>query len=181
MSNTSEMAEVIKQYNEEDIIKPFKGDPQLGNLSTPINDSPLVRAFIENLPAYRKGLTPFMRGLEIGMAHGYLLVGPEVVVGPLRESAHGTNLSGLITSIYIALSACLGISIFAITTFQGNPRGAYNSYSKDLLRPLKTREEWSQLNGGIFVGAMGGAIFAYFLLENFDSLDAILRGAVNAS
>ncbi len=54
MSNTSDLAEIIKQYNEEDIIKPFKGDPQLGNLSTPINDSPLVRAFIENLPAYRK-------------------------------------------------------------------------------------------------------------------------------
>ncbi|AFY30770.1 photosystem I reaction center subunit XI [Calothrix sp. PCC 7507] len=181
MSNPVDMAQSINQYEEEDIIKPFKGDPCLGNLSTPINDSPLVRAFISNLPAYRKGLTPFMRGLEIGMAHGYLLVGPEVVVGPLRESVHGTNLSGLITSIYIAVSACLGISIFAITTFQGNPRGAYNSYSKDLLRPLKTREEWSQLNGGIFIGAMGGAIFAYFLLENFDSLDAILRGAVNAS
>ncbi|MHC5852538.1 photosystem I reaction center subunit XI, partial [Nostoc sp.] len=54
MSNTSDLAEIIKQYNEEDIIKPFKGDPQLGNLSTPINDSPLVRAFIENLPAYCK-------------------------------------------------------------------------------------------------------------------------------
>ncbi|MEH1912306.1 photosystem I reaction center subunit XI [Nostoc sp.] len=181
MSNPAEMTETIKEYNQEDIIKPFRGDPCLGNLSTPINDSPIVRAFISNLPAYRKGLTPFMRGLEIGMAHGYLLVGPEVVVGPLRESVHGTNLSGLITSIYIALSACLGISIFAITTFQGNPKGAYSSYSKDFLRPLRTREEWSQLNGGIFVGAMGGAIFAYFLLENFDSLDAILRGAVNAS
>ncbi|NJL62422.1 MAG: photosystem I reaction center protein subunit XI [Methylacidiphilales bacterium] len=166
---------------ESDIIKPYKGDPWLGNLSTPINDSPLAKAFINNLPAYRKGLTPFMRGLEIGMAHGYLLVGPEVVVGPLRESSHGANLSGLITAIYIAVSACLGISIFAITTFQGNPRGAYNSYSHDQLRPLRSREEWSQLNGGIFLGAMGGAIFAYFLLENFDALDAILRGAVNVN
>lgn len=35
----------------------------IGNLSTPINDSPLVRAFINNLPAYRQRLTPFMRGL----------------------------------------------------------------------------------------------------------------------
>ncbi len=164
---------------DTDLIKPYKGDPWLGNLSTPINDSPLARAFINNLPAYRQGLTPFMRGLEIGMAHGYFLVGPEVVVGPLRETAHGANLSGLITAIYIAVSACLGISIFAITTFQLNPRGAYNDYSHDPLRPLKNKEEWNQLNGGIFVGAMGGAVFAYWLLENFDILDDILRGAVN--
>jgi photosystem I subunit 11 len=164
---------------DTDPIKPYKGDPFRANLSTPINDSPLAKAFINNLPAYREGVTPFLRGLEIGMAHGYFLVGPEVVVGPLRETAHGANLSGLITAIYIAVSACLGISIFAITTFQGNPRGAYNSYSKDALRPLRTKEEFTQLNGGIFLGAMGGAVFAYFLLENFDALDAILRGAVN--
>jgi photosystem I subunit XI len=165
--------------SNNDIIKPFRGDPFVANLSTPITDSPLARAFINNLPAYRPGLTPFMRGLEIGMAHGYFLVGPEVVVGPLRETAHGANLSGLITAIFIAALACLGISIFALTTFQGNPRGAYSSYSRDFLRPLRKREEWNQLNAGIFLGAMGGAIFAYLLLENFTDLDAILRGAVN--
>ncbi|MEM1395658.1 MAG: photosystem I reaction center subunit XI [Cyanobacteria bacterium P01_H01_bin.150] len=164
---------------DTEIIKPYQGNPFVANLSTPINDSPLAKAFINNLPAYRKGLTPFMRGLEIGMAHGYFLVGPEVVVGPLRETAHGANLSGLITAIFITVSACLGISIFALTTFQGNPRGAYNSYCKDPLRPLRTREEWNQLNGGIFIGSMGGAVFAYVLLENFDALDAMLRGAVN--
>ena len=164
---------------DTEVIKPYQGNPFVANLSTPINDSPLAKAFINNLPAYRKGLTPFMRGLEIGMAHGYFLVGPEVVVGPLRETAHGANLSGLITAIFITVSACLGISIFALSTFQGNPRGAYNSYCKDPLRPLRTREEWNQLNGGIFIGSMGGAVFAYVLLENFDALDAMLRGAVN--
>ncbi|MEO1372769.1 MAG: photosystem I reaction center subunit XI [Cyanobacteria bacterium J06635_10] len=164
---------------DTETIKPYQGNPFVANLSTPINDSPLAKAFINNLPAYRKGLTPFMRGLEIGMAHGYFLVGPEVVVGPLRETPHGANLSGLITAVFIAASACLGISIFALTTFQGNPRGAYNSYCKDPLRPLRTREEWNQLNGGVFLGSMGGAVFAYLLLENFDALDAILRGAVN--
>lgn len=181
MSSSSSVSNLMDAYQDSDLIQPYKGDPTLGNLSTPINDSRLAKAFINNLPAYRKGLTPFMRGLEIGMAHGYFLVGPEVVVGPLREGAHGANLSGLITAIYIVVSACLGISIFAITTFQGNPRGAYNSYSTDSLRPLRNRDEWSQLNGGIFIGGMGGAIFAYLLLENFDALDAILRGAVNVS
>ena len=122
-----------------------------------------------------------MRGLEIGMAHGYFLVGPEIVVGPLRETSHGANLGGLITTIYITVSACLGISIFALATFQGDPRGAYSQYSQDRLRPLRSKEDWYELSGGIFLGSMGGAIFAYGLLENFDSLDAILRGAVNVS
>jgi photosystem I subunit XI len=180
---TQNMTNVTETPANLDPIKPFNGDPTVGNLSTPINDSPIVRAFINNLPAYRPGLTPFMRGLEIGMAHGYFLVGPEVVIGPLRETSHGANLSGLITAIYIAVLACLGISLFALTTFQENrnPRGSYSKYCKDPLRPLKTKEEWFQLNGGVFLGAMGGAVFAYLLLENFADLDAILRGAVNVN
>ena len=168
-------------YSEEDLVQPYQGNPCLGNLATPINNSGLVKAYINNLPAYRPGLTPFLRGLEIGMAHGYFLVGPEVVVGPLRETAHGANLSGLITAVYITVSACLGISIFALATFQGDPRGPYNSQSQDRLRPLRRKEDWFQLCGGILLGSMGGAIFAYVLLENFDDLDAILRGAVNVS
>jgi photosystem I subunit XI len=178
---TNSVVNPAQAYANPGMIKPYQDDPWRGNLSTPINDSPLVKAYIQNLPAYRAGLTPFMRGLEIGMAHGYFLVGPEVVVGPLRETTHGANLSGLITAVYIAVSACLGISIFALSTFQGDPRGAYNSHSKDELRPLRKKEDWFQLSGGIFLGSMGGAVFAYFLLENFDDLDAILRGAVNIS
>ncbi|KAM3102211.1 photosystem I reaction center subunit XI [Phormidesmis sp. 146-12] len=176
---TSTQETTLSSPYENDPIKPYKGDPWLANLSTPINDSPIVNAFIRNLPAYRPGLTPFMRGLEIGMAHGYFLVGPEVVVGPLRETAHGANLSGLITAIYITVSACLGISIFASATFQGDPKGTYNSHSQDDLRPLRKKEDWFQIGGGILLGATGGALFAYALLENFDDLDAILRGKVN--
>lgn len=173
--------DIVPDYADEELIKPYKGDPCLGNLSTPINDSDLVKAYIRNLPAYREGLSPLMRGLEIGMAHGYFLIGPEIVFGPLRETSHGANLSGVITAIYITASAVLGISIFALATFQGDPRGAYNSNSKDDLRPLRKKDDWYQLAGGIFIGAMGGAVFAYALLENFDDLDAILRGAVNVS
>ncbi|MBE9078947.1 photosystem I reaction center subunit XI [Romeria aff. gracilis LEGE 07310] len=168
-------------YGKDDPIQPYKGNPQLGNLATPLNSSNWVKVYINNLPAYRPGLSPFLRGLEIGMAHGYFLVGPEIVVGPLRETAHGANLSGLITAIFITVSACLGISIFALSTFQGNPKGAYNSHSQDRLRPLRKKEDWFQLCGGILLGSMGGAIFAYVLLENFDELDAMLRGAVNVS
>ena len=180
MTDTSQPA-WADAYSQEDFIQPYQGNPWLGNLATPINSSGWVKAYINNLPAYRPGLTPFLRGLEIGMAHGYFLVGPEVVVGPLRGTAHGANLSGLITAVYITVSACLGISIFALATFQGAPRGAYNLHSQDRLRPLRQKEDWFQLCGGILLGSMGGAIFAYVLLENFSDIDASLRGAVNVS
>lgn len=178
---SSETKSLAQAYAGEDMVQPYNNDPWKGNLSTPFNDSPIVRAYIRNLPAYRPGLTPFMRGLEIGMAHGYFLVGPQVVVGPLRETAHGANLSGLICAIYIAVSAVLGISIFALAMFQNNPRGSYNTNSQDELRPLRSKEDWFQLGGGVFLGSMGGAVFAYLLLENFDDLDSILRGGVNVS
>ena len=58
-----------------DVIQP-SGDPQVGNLSTPLNGSAFSKAFINALPAYRQGLSPNRRGLEIGMSHGYLLYGP---------------------------------------------------------------------------------------------------------
>ncbi|MEL6745636.1 MAG: photosystem I reaction center subunit XI, partial [Pseudomonadota bacterium] len=40
----------------------------------PLNSSGLSQAFISNLPAYRQGLSAQRRGLEVGMAHGYLLL-----------------------------------------------------------------------------------------------------------
>jgi len=52
-------------------IKPYNDDPFVGHLATPITSSSVTRALLKNLPAYRLGLTPLLRGLEIGLAHGY--------------------------------------------------------------------------------------------------------------
>jgi hypothetical protein len=67
-------------------IKPYNDDPFVGHLATPITSSAVTRAILQNLPAYRFGLTPLLRGLEIGLAHGYFLIGPFVKLGPLRDS-----------------------------------------------------------------------------------------------
>jgi hypothetical protein len=67
-------------------IKPYNDDPFVGHLATPITSSAVTRAILQNLPAYRFGLTPLLRGLEIGLAHGYFLMGPFVKLGPLRDS-----------------------------------------------------------------------------------------------
>ncbi|GAB4289821.1 MAG: photosystem I reaction center protein subunit XI [Oscillatoriaceae cyanobacterium] len=154
----------------QQVVKPYGGDPFIGHLSTPISDSAFTRAFINNLPAYRKGLSPLLRGLEVGMAHGYFLIGPWVNFGPLRDSEFAA-LGGLISGLALILVATMCLSAYGLVSFQGAaPAGA---------DPLKTSEGWSQFAAGFFVGAMGAAFVAYFLLANFEVVDAIFRGLVN--
>ena len=102
---------------DAELIKPFNGDPFTGHLATPISASDFTKAFIGNLPIYRKGLSPLVRGLEIGLAHGYFLVGPEIVFGPLRDYEEAANLGGLIYSPRLSSArhtryVCLRFSLF---------------------------------------------------------------------
>ncbi|BAS55448.1 MULTISPECIES: photosystem I reaction center protein subunit XI [Leptolyngbya] len=154
----------------DELIKPYNGDPFTGHLSTPISDSGFTRAFIGNLPAYRKGLSPLLRGLEIGMAHGYFLVGPWTLLGPLRDSDHAA-VGGLISAIALILIATACLSTYGLATFQGDNDSATDS--------LQTSEGWSQFAGGFFVGATGGAAVAFLLLSNFPIIDKIFTGAFN--
>lgn len=156
-----------------EVVKPYQGDPFVGHLSTPISDSAFTRAFIGNLPAYRKGLSPFIRGLEIGMAHGYFLVGPWVGLGPLRDYEAARYLGGLVGAVVLVLLGTAGMAAWGLVSLKSsieNPPGVDR---------LKTSEGWSEFAGGFFVGGMGGAFVAYFLLENFETVDAIFRGLVN--
>jgi photosystem I subunit 11 len=135
------------------------GDPQVGNLATPINSSPVAKAFLNSLPAYRKGLSPLGRGLEIGMAHGYFVYGPFAVFGPFRDgdlSSLGALLSaiGLISILMIALSLYVfaGVSKPEATLTTPEPPESWG-----------TDEGWSEFSSGFFLGGCSGAIFAYFL------------------
>lgn len=153
-----------------DVVKPFNDDPFDGHLSTPISDSVFTRNFIGNLPIYRSGLSPILRGLEIGMAHGYFLLGPWIKFGPLRDEPNLANFGGLVSALAIVLLGTAGMAAYGIVTFSGKKAEGNR---------LETSEGWSELTSGFFVGGMGGALFAYFLLENFSSIDAIFRGLVN--
>ena len=154
-----------------DMVKPYNDDPCVGHLATPISASGFTKTFIGNLPAYRQGLSPILRGLEIGMAHGYFLVGPWVKLGPLRDFSEAANLGGLIAGIGTVLIATACLASYGIVSFQGK--------AAEDAEPLQTSEGWSQFAAGFFVGGMGGAFTAYFLLENFGIVDAMLRGVVN--
>lgn len=142
-------------------IKPYNDDPFVGHLATPITSSAITRSILQNLPAYRFGLTPLLRGLEIGLAHGYFLIGPFVKLGPLRNSEIGL-LAGFLSTIGLIIILTLGLTIYGIATFEDNNIVSENSSDND----LQTRIAWDQFKGGFFVGACGSAGFAFICLSS---------------
>ena len=143
----------------QDYIQPYNNDPFVGNLSTPVSTSSFTKGLLSNLPAYRRGLSPLLRGLEIGMAHGYFLVGPFDKLGPLRNTDVAL-LSGFLSAVglIIILTTCL--SMYGSVSFSDDE-------SKDT---LQTSDGWGQFTAGFLVGSVGGAGFAYLLLANIPSL-----------
>ena len=138
-------------------IKPYNDDPFVGHLATPITSSAVTRAILQNLPAYRFGLTPLLRGLEIGLAHGYFLIGPFVNLGPLRNSEIGL-LAGFLSTIGLILILTLGLTIYGVATFEDT--------GSESATDLQTKNAWNQFKGGFFVGACGSAGFAFICLSS---------------
>jgi photosystem I subunit 11 len=141
-------------------IKPYNDDPFVGHLATPITSSAVTRGILQNLPAYRFGLTPLLRGLEIGLAHGYFLMGPFVKLGPLRNSDIGL-LSGFMSTIGLVIILTLGLTIYGIATFGQTTNEELKSETS-----LQTRKAWDQFKGGFFVGACGSAGFVFICLSS---------------
>ena len=141
-------------------IKPYNDDPFVGHLATPITSSAVTRLLLQNLPAYRFGLTPLLRGLEIGLAHGYFLIGPFAKLGPLRNSDIGL-LAGFLSTIGLIVILTLGLTIYGIATFE-------QDQVTELTNPnnLQTRKGWDQFKSGFFVGACGSAAFAFICLSS---------------
>jgi len=141
-------------------IKPYNDDPFVGHLATPITSSAITRAILKNLPAYRFGLTPLLRGLEIGLAHGYFLIGPFVKLGPLRNSDIAL-IAGFLSTIGLILILTLGLTIYGIAAF-----GQEKTIDSVPSLELQTKKAWDQFKGGFFVGACGSAGFAFICLSS---------------
>ena len=141
-------------------VKPA-GDPQVGNLATPLNSSDFSTSLIRNLPAYRSGLSPFRRGLEVGMAHGYLLYGPFLVLGPLRNT-DSADIAALLASVGLVAILTLCLSLYA-SAMGGKPVSTVTT--PNIPQDFATNEGWSEFASGFFIGGTGGAFFAYFLLS----------------
>lgn len=155
----------------QEVVFPAGRDPQRGNLETPINNSSLSKWFINNLPAYRQGITPLRRGLEVGMAHGYWLIGPFAKLGPLRDT-DTANLAGLLSTLGLVTIMTLSLSVYAnsnpdqphVTVTTPNPPDAF-----------KSPEGWNTFTSGFLIGGVGGAVVAYFLLANIEVIQNLFR------
>ena len=145
-------------------IKPYNDDPFVGHLETPITSSSVTRALLKNLPAYRKGLSPSLRGLEVGLAHGYFLIGPFSKLGPLRNSDIAL-LAGFLSTIGLILILTLGLTIYGAAVFQTTKIN-----DAEDLNSLQTKKSWDQFKGGFFVGACGSAGFAFICLSSIPTI-----------
>ena len=147
-----------KQDQKFEVVSAFQDDPFVGHLSTPITTSSLTKTYLGLLPAYRNGLSPLLRGLNIGFVHGYFLLGPFVKLGPLRDSSIA-NFVGLVSTISLILILTTGLLIYGYVTFS-DKKSTSNS-SIDFL----SSKGWSQFTSGFIVGGFGGASVAYILLK----------------
>ena len=146
-------------------IKPYNDDPFVGHLVTPITSSAATRVLLQNLPAYRLGLTPLLRGLEIGLAHGYFLMGPFVKLGPLRDSDVAL-LAGFLSTIGLIVILTLGLTIYGIATF-----GQEKSFSvEENSFNLQTRKAWNQFKGGFFCWCVRKRRICFYLLIKYSNL-----------
>ncbi|CAN1182009.1 Photosystem I reaction center subunit XI, chloroplastic [Linum perenne] len=149
------------------VIQPINGDPFIGSLETPVTSSPLIAWYLSNLPAYRTAVSPLLRGIEVGLAHGFLLVGPFVKAGPLRNTEYAGQAGSLAAAgLVVILSLCLtmyGISSFGEGEASTAP-GLTLTGRKKVPDQLQTADGWSKFTGGFFFGGISGVTWAYFLL-----------------
>lgn len=155
-----------------EVVFPEWRDPQRGNLETPINASPLVKWFINNLPAYRPGITTFRRGLEVGMAHGYWIFGPFAKLGPLRNTDNA-NLAGLLATIGLIVILTGTLSLYANSN---PPQPVATVTVPNPPDSFKTQEGWSNFGSAFLIGGLGGAVVAYLVASNIELIQGLFGG-----
>lgn len=141
-----------------DVVSPFQGDVFVGHLSTPITTSNLTKTYLGLLPAYKTGLSPLLRGINVGFAHGYFLLGPFVKFGPLRDS-EVANFVGFVSTISLIIILTTGLLAYGFVSFSDTKTQTKSSV--DFLNS----KGWSQFTSGFIVGGFGGAGIAYVLLK----------------
>jgi photosystem I subunit 11 len=149
-----------KPVNSFDLVSPFQGDIFVGHLSTPITTSSVTKSFLSLLPAYKAGLSPLLRGINIGFIHGYFLLGPFAKLGPLRNS-EAANFIGFVSTISLIIILTTALLIYGFVTFSESKD---KSNKKELVDFLNSKG-WSQFTSGFIVGGFGGASIAYVLLK----------------
>jgi len=89
------------------------------------------------------------------MAHGYFLIGPFYILGPLRNSENAL-LIGMFSALGLILILTLGLTTYGLASFQDDGK----------LEGLESSKGWREFTSGFFIGAFGGDIVAYILRAN---------------
>merc|ERR1711972_305261 len=132
----------------------FAGD----QCQTPVTNGRFAVNYLNNLAFYRDGLKPWQRGIEIGMAHGYFVVGPFISLGPLRNTPEAATV-GLLAGVALIGIFSVGGLLFGATmkpTLFDKPGDKPSAGYTELVN-------WHALGG------VGGAGFAHALITIFGS------------
>ena len=161
---------VARAEAKNQVVKPINGDPFIGMMETPVTSAPIVASFLSNLPAYRTGVAPVLRGVEIGLTHGFFVTGPFIKLGPLRDAAGNTpEVSGCLSGAGLVLILTLGLTIYGVASFQSEDPDALGvktltgrSVTKD---PLQSKRGWEEFTSGFLVGGLSGVLYAYLCTQ----------------
>jgi photosystem I subunit XI len=153
----------------KEVVHPV-ADVQYGDLLTPINSSAIAKGIMKNLSFYRSGISPLRRGIEVGVTHGYWLVGPFFKFNPLRYTPVG-SLGSLFSAFGIVILSAVMILLYAASH---PPAPAKATATPNPPEEFKNQAAWNDYAGGFFVGGVIGAIAAYLILVNFDVFDNFL-------
>jgi len=183
-SDSLQSEDLLKEENDYGAAKDWAiktvSDPCVGNLKTPVNSGYVTKAFINNLPFYREGISNNFRGLETGAAFGYLLYGPFTMTGPLRNSdfALTVGLLGAIGAVHI---------LTALLLLYNSPGKAPNVQPADCTvnkppKDLFTKNGWADFTSGFWLGGCGGAVFAWLLCGtlHLDTVMPMIRSLSNS-
>ena len=154
MNTLKSKNEKVSELRTFNIISSFENDPFVGHLSTPITTSNLTKSYLSNLPAYNSNLSPLLKGINIGLVHGYFLLGPFTSFGPLRNT-EASNFFGFLSAISLLIILTVGLLSYGATQFgkKDNEVLWFNS------------KQWRNFTSGFMVGGFGGSSIAYLLLK----------------
>merc|ERR1712124_209987 len=161
--------QIIRSQEKAQVIQPLNGDPFIGMLETPVTSAPIVANYLSGLPAYRTGVAPLLRGVEIGLAHGFFLPGPFIKLGPLRSVEGTAEIAGCLSAagLVIILTGCL--SIYGAVRFQRSEIiGAKTLSGREIARDeWQTSGGWSEFTSGWVVGGLSGVLYCYMCTQLF--------------
>ena len=123
------------------VVQPINGDPFIGMLETPVTSAPIVANFLSSLPAYRTGVSPLLRGVEVGLVHGLILTGihpstntplavtagcrnvelptgPFIKLGPLRNVPGYAEVAGCLSAAGLVAILTAALTLYGAVSFQ---------------------------------------------------------------